>query len=565
MDATLEILLVEDQADDRDLLCHLLGKHMDDIHITCEDKHTEVIGLLQQRNFDLIIIDYFLAGYTGLDLIDDIRALKGFDLPVIMITADESEAVAMKSIQHGVDDFIIKTLKGVKELPDIIRRTIKRADIHKIKFTSENRIMDTGEFFQNVYENASDLMFTIWPDGTFVNANEATLQALEISREDINIRNFVEFIDNTNRGQFKSALKQLLSNGKTVEMDLVLRGSSGKEIDVTGTGHSQQLNGKIIATYWIFKDVTSEKYMDTLIWDDYKQYSGIFDYIPTAVMLSDHRGVILQVNRVACSLTGYQPGELQGVHINEITHPDDIQISLEYHKKLMTGELEHYTIEKRYKHKSGGYIWVEMSGSMVKNSKGEPLYGIAHIKDISELKYFEDLLGKLGRDMNCVKGEGVFDRLSARLVELLHSDYVFICYVSSEPGPDNIYTLLVRDKTKVMEDTDFAFPPELLEELTAEDELIIADRLTRDGRHSPVVETLSATDLVAVPLRDQTGRVLGILGTVFKQPAHKQSIIVTLLHIAASKISEQLQYQEEEYLSKKDSGGDKPLGNYNIN
>ena len=552
MYSNLEILIVEDLADDRDLISHLLGKHMDNVHVTCEDQRDKVLALLQQKNFDAIIIDYFLKGYTGLDLIDEIRGLKGFELPIIMITAVESEDVAMKCIQHGVDDFIIKTLKGVKELPNIISRAIGRADIHKIKFTAEHRIINTMEIFQNVYENASELIFTVWPDGTFVNANEATLKTLGINRQDLSIKNFVEFIDSDCRGRFKSALSQVFSGGKTSDIDLVLRNVSGKLINTTGHGHPHMANGKVVAANWILKNVTSEKYMESLIWDDYKQYSGIFDFIPAAVFLSDYRGVILQANTAACTLLGYELNELQGLHVEEITHPDDIKITLEYRNKLMKGELDNYTLEKRYKHKSGNYIWVEMSGSMVKNQKGEPLYAIAHVKEISELKYFEELLGKLAQDLTKVRGEEVFGRLSARLIELIQSDYVFICYVGKDSGPNDIYTLLLRDKSTNVADSGFSFPHELLKELIAEDELIVTNGLTREGKHVSVAEKMSATDLVAIPMYDINGRVLGILGTIFKQPTHKQSMITTLLRIAGSKISNQLQHQEAEYLSKQE-------------
>ena len=549
MNSHLEILLIEDLADDRDLISHLLHKQMDDIHITCEDHHAEVIKLLKQRAFDVIIIDYFLTGYTGLDLIDDIRDVKGFDVPIIMITADETEEVAMKSIQHGVDDFIVKTLKGLKGLPEIIRRTIKRADIHKIKFTSENRIIKAEEIFQNVYEKASELIFTIWPDGTFVNANDATLNTLGINRPDLGIRNFVEYVDSNHRGQFKSSLSQLFNSGKSTAVDLLLRNSNGKEIDVSGNGQPQLVNGKVVAANWIFRNVTFERYTESLIWDDYKQYSGVFDYIPVAVTLSDHRGVILQANKAACTLLGYQPDELQGMHIDEITHPDDKKTTLVYLEKLLRGELDSYVIEKRFKHKSGAYLWVEVSGSLVKNSKGESRYGIAHIKDITELKNFEDVLGKLARDLSRAEGETIFDRLTARLVEILQSDYVFICYVGKEPKPDNIYTLLLQDKTNTKQDTDFIFPRELLTELIDDDELVISNRLTRRGTHTTVTDKLIASDLIAIPLRDDSGRVLGILGAIFKQPAHKLSLGITLLRIAGCKISDQLQYQESQLAS----------------
>ena len=548
MRTNLDILIVEDLADDRDLISHLLKKHMDDIRITCEDKRNEVIKLLKHKNFDLLIVDYFLKGYTGMELIDEIRGLKGFDIPIIMVTADESEDVALQSIQHGVDDFIIKTLKGIKDLPEVIRRAIKRADIHKIKFTTENRMINSGEIFQNLYENATEMIFTIWPDGTFVNVNEATLSALGIARGDVGIKNFVEFIDSTCRGQFKSALNKLFNNENSTDLDLVLKSSKNKTINVTGHGHPHLVNGKVVATNWIFRNVTSEKYMESLLWDDYSQYSGIFDYIPVAVMLSDHRGVILQANTLAGKLLGYTTTELQGMHIENITHPDDIQLSIEYHKKLMAGQLDHYTIEKRYIHKTGDYIWTEITGSLVKNSKGEPLYGIAHIKNASELKHFEDLLGKLARDLISVRGDYIFDRLSARLIELLHSDFVFIAYIKQDASRQTVSILLFRDKLKNVPDSSFSYPEELLAELIAEDELIIVNGLTRKGLKTTALQKLAASDLVAIPLRDENGRLIGILGTIYKQPTYNHSMITTLLRIAGVRISDQLQNEESKLL-----------------
>ena len=554
MRTNLDILLVEDVADDRDLISHLLKKHMDDICITCEDRRSEVIKLLRTKNFDLIIIDYYLQGYTGLELIDEIRGLKGFDVPIIMVTGDESEDVALQSIKHGVDDFIIKTLKGVKELPDVIRRAIKRADIHKIKFTSENRVIDTGEIFQNLYENAPELIFTIWPDGVFVNVNEATLNNLGINRRDISTKNIVEFIDSAYRGLFKNALTELFNNQSRVDIDLVFRNSADKAINVTGYGQPQLINSKAVATNWVFRNVTNEKYMESLLWDDYHQYSGIFDYIPIAVMLSDRRGVILQANTAAGKMLGYAPSELQGRHIEEITNPDDVQISLEYHKKLMSGQLDHYTFEKRYRHKSGSYVWTEISGTLIKNSKGEPLYGIAHIKEISEIKHFEELLGKLAHDLITVKGEYIFDRLSARLIELLHSDFVFIAYTSLEGTQYKISILLFRDKLKNIPEPRFCFPDELLEELIAEDELVIINQSTRKGKKTTAMNKLLASDLVAIPLRDENNDLIGILGAIFKNQTNNHSMITTLLRIAGTKISDQLQNERSVIPADENSG-----------
>jgi PAS domain S-box-containing protein len=317
---------------------------------------------------------------------------------------------------------------------------------------------------------------------------------------------------------------------------------------VTGRGHPHIVNGRAVATNWIFRNVTSEKYVEELLLEDYSQYSGIFDYIPVAVMLSDSRGVILQANSIAGRMLGYTPAELRGMRIEDITHPDDVKISLEHHKKLMDGQLQGYTMEKRYKTRSGNYKWTEITGSLVKNSSGKPLYGIAHVKDISELKQFEELLGKLAEDLITVRGEYLFDRLSARLIELLRADYVFIVSIHRDGGARRLFLVLLRDKLKNIPDPEFSFPEDLLEELLAGNELVITGRLTRKGIKTSAFVKQNASDLVATPLHNDAGEVIGILGAMYKNATHNHSMITTLLRIAGVKISDQLQMLPVEQL-----------------
>lgn len=559
MPTNLDILLIEDQADDRELISHLLNKHMEDIHITCEHNKKDVIDIISNKNFDLIITDYHLEGFTGIDLIDDIRGFRGFETPIIMITGDASENVTLNALQHGVDDFVLKTLDGIRELPEVIRRTLKRADIHKIKYTTENRVLSTDEIFQNLFENSSELIFTIWPDASFVNVNEATLKVLGIDRKAAGNRNFVEFVDSEYRGPFKSALDRLLKNKEHIEIELLLRNADNKKINVIGSGNPHFVNGKVIATNWIFRNITPEKYMESLLWDDYKQYSGVFNHVPVAIFLSDHRGVILQANRPAARLLGYPLAELQGMQLSEITHPDDIEMSIEYHRQLMEGKLTQYTFEKRYRTKSGDIVWVELSASMVRNSKGEPMYAIAHVKDITELRHFEDLLGKLAYDLTTVNGEYIFDRLSSRLIESLNSDFVFVSYIAPDAS---ILTLLFRDRNAILQEHDFTFPGNLLRDLVSDDELIIIDRLTRKGRIINTFEEQSASDVVAIPLRSGDGRVIGILGTIFKNTTKNHSMITSVLRIAGSKITSQILEQE---LALKEDKDNNTADEYSIN
>lgn len=132
------------------------------------------------------------------------------------------------------------------------------------------------------------------------------------------------------------------------------------------------------------------------------RFRGAFGNAPMGTALVDKNGVILQANSRSTEVIGFTPEEIIGKSIAEVTHPDDIETSIEKFKALMSGEIESYQLEKRYKHKKGDYVWCRLSLSLVRHEGEQPLYAIAHIEDISERKKSELTLLRYNRALEVV-------------------------------------------------------------------------------------------------------------------------------------------------------------------
>ncbi|HMV99299.1 MAG TPA: PAS domain S-box protein [Acidobacteriota bacterium] len=104
--------------------------------------------------------------------------------------------------------------------------------------------------------------------------------------------------------------------------------------------------------------------------------------IGKAIVATDGR--FLEVNPALCRLLGYTPEELLRLDFQTITHPDDLQPDLGYASQLLNRQIEAYQMEKRYFHKDGHIIWVQLNGSVVWNLDGTPRHFIAQIQDITE-------------------------------------------------------------------------------------------------------------------------------------------------------------------------------------
>jgi len=100
-------------------------------------------------------------------------------------------------------------------------------------------------------------------------------------------------------------------------------------------------------------------------------------------------GNFINVNTRFCEITGFTLEEIKDLTFQEITHPDDLDTDLEYVRQLLTGEIDRYTMDKRYFRKDASEIWVNLSVSLVHDDDGNPGHFIAVVHDISARKKVE--------------------------------------------------------------------------------------------------------------------------------------------------------------------------------
>jgi PAS domain S-box-containing protein len=105
------------------------------------------------------------------------------------------------------------------------------------------------------------------------------------------------------------------------------------------------------------------------------------------VRFSDARWI--DVNESLAEMVGLTVEEMLATPWPEITHPDDIDLDLMPFRRMARGELERYSVEKRFMHRDGHHVWARLSLSLVRDTEGQPDYEIAVVEDITERREAE--------------------------------------------------------------------------------------------------------------------------------------------------------------------------------
>lgn len=106
-------------------------------------------------------------------------------------------------------------------------------------------------------------------------------------------------------------------------------------------------------------------------------------------------GKFLRINQKFCDIAGYSQEEMLRRTFQDITHPDDLNADLKSVQQVLAGEIETYSMEKRYFRKNGTTVWVNLTVSLARNEQGEPKYFISVVEDITGRKLAEEEMRKL--------------------------------------------------------------------------------------------------------------------------------------------------------------------------
>ncbi|MDT0650735.1 PAS domain S-box protein, partial [Autumnicola edwardsiae] len=265
--------------------------------------------------------------------------------------------------------------------------------------SAEKENLEKQVLMQTILDNVEVGIISCDKDGRLTSFNKATKKLHGIPLKNIPTSEYPEYY-----GLFKpdgsavlkeeeTPLLKTLWSGKVENEEIMIKQHNGnfRMVSINGsqlTDHEGNVHGAVVALH----DITSRKETEDKLRISEQTFRGNFENAAIGMAIVGLQGEWIEVNESLCDIVGYTQDELINLTFQDITHPEDLNKDLEHLQHLVLGKSNGYQMEKRYIHKEGYPVNIILSVSIVRNNKGNPLYFVSHITNITRRKNAEQKL-----------------------------------------------------------------------------------------------------------------------------------------------------------------------------
>ncbi len=258
---SLRVLMVEDSEDDALLLMRELKKNGYEPIGHRVQTADDMAFVLMDKHWDIILCDYHLPGFSGLDALGLVRMM-ALDIPVIMVSGVIGEETALDCIHRGAADYIMKS--NLTRLGLAVTRELEKRDMRFKQKQSEQELRESEEKYRTILESIGDGYYEADLAGNFTFFNTALTRIWGYPEEELMGMNSRVYTDPETARRLYEAHNRVFRIGEPIRMfdyEISQKNGTRKYIQSSFT-LLKDSTGKPAGFRGVARDVTEFKHMD---------------------------------------------------------------------------------------------------------------------------------------------------------------------------------------------------------------------------------------------------------------------------------------------------------------
>jgi len=376
----IRILYVDDYPLDRQLVRDALEREHGGFQVTEAASRAAFETALANGSFDLVLSDFNILGFEGLQVLDTVHS-KDARIPVVIVTGTGSEEVAVEAMKRGAADYVIKTPRHIQRLPITIYAVLEKKYLEEEGKRAEER-------FRSIYENAVEGIYQSTLDGRYLSVNPSAAHIYgydspqEMMAQVTDIKSQI-YVHSKDRADF---IRLLTASGRVENFEVRHYRKDRSIIWIqTNARLVQEGNGSFIEGF--ITDVTKSRHAEDALRDSEARLRTVVEASPLPLTINSiEDGIILYGNSALSKILDVPLSEIVGQRASNY-YADADERSRVLAEFKQHGSLHDY--EVRLRRPDGTLVWVSLSTEAI-TFDGKPCL-LSCFYDITERKQAESL------------------------------------------------------------------------------------------------------------------------------------------------------------------------------
>jgi PAS domain S-box-containing protein len=255
---------------------------------------------------------------------------------------------------------------------------------------TEATLRANEEQLRQIFENASDIIYTTDAEGHFTFFNPTSLHIMRRTPEEIYGLRFIELIHPDYRAAAERFYgRQFVRKIPDSYYEYPAVAGDNSLIWFGQNVHLLLEDGKVVGFQAVARDITDRKRAENALAESEQRYRTVVDSIREVIFQTDATGKWTFLNPAWTEITGFTLEESLGVNYLTYVHPDERARNTELFAPLIAREKEECRHEVRYLTKDGDFRWIEVYARLTLDAAGEIVGTSGTLRDVTDRRRAE--------------------------------------------------------------------------------------------------------------------------------------------------------------------------------
>lgn len=413
----MKVLIIEDDLGIAELMRESLEEV--DYKVFVVESFVDADLFLMNEKPHLMIVDYHVTG--GQNAQDWLHRRTDEKLPIppfVVSTGQGDERIAVNMMKLGARDYLIKDTLLMERLPKVVKRVRVEIENELQLKQAKADLKEKEEKYRLLVENSGIGVGLYSLEGKILYFNKRAVDNLGGKAEDYIGKSLFDIFGDKLGETYFRRITEVAKKNISVEFTDSVTLQSGEYWFLSNHTPVKNHKGEIVGVQVLAHDITARIKAENEIKKISDFYRAIIENASDGVTILNEHNRYSYVSPTGLRIFGYELNEIIDAEPDKMTHPDDLPNVLMHLTKMFENPDYSPTLEYRFAHKNGNWIWIESTFTNLLNN--DSINGIViNFRDINERKIAELALEE---------SKKVLNKLLRINSELINSDLTEIEY-----------------------------------------------------------------------------------------------------------------------------------------